>query len=118
MPKPLVKSASDDGQVRKAKLSEKERAEEKRHSLGVVLSTYEGRQDRWELLESCKIHESVFSTDPLVMANLAGVQDLGHRLLATLVTHYPQRYLQMQAENMERAGQTLDPEPTTEADPE
>lgn len=110
--KAVVKNAADGEQVRKGKLTEADRTAQSKHNLGVVLSTYEGRQDRWELLASCNLNESVFSTDPLVMANLAGVQNVAHRLLAAIVTDYPKRYLEMQAESMQRSGDDIEPDST------
>ena len=110
--KPIVRNAADEQQVKKGKLTEQQREEERVHNLGEVVATYEGRQFYWDLLADCKVYESIFDTHGSRMSFMSGQQDLGHKLMAQLQHHYPHRYLEMQREHMERVGLMAEPEPT------
>lgn len=114
-PKALVQNAADEQQVARGKLTEKRAKEDQVHNLGVVLSTYEGRQDRWDILATCKVFESIFAQHGSTMSFQAGQQDLGHALMKQIMTHYPDRYLQMQREHMERVGLMTEPSETVDA---
>lgn len=111
-PKALVGNAADDTQVRRGKETERQREEREANDLGVVLSTVEGRRFLWRVMAKCRTYESVFSTDPGIMAFMAGRQDLGHWLFGMVTETDPRAMLTMMTEAGKVEAAQPDPPPT------
>ncbi len=97
MSRPLTQNAADPQQVKFAERKEKARARRFEGALRAVLSTPEGRIVCWELIRRARVFESIW--DPSAKIHyLAGRQDYGHELLATLLGVDEEAYLLMERE--------------------
>lgn len=94
----LVKNASDPEDVGRATRRVKTSAKEQRRQVRAVLSTRDGRQVLWRLLEYCRPMGSVFDLHPTSMAHNSGKQDVGHYVVAEITKADPNAYLRMMVE--------------------
>jgi hypothetical protein len=74
--RPLVKSATSEKQIRRAKRLQREAEDQWRSDLRVIVSTPVGRRVIWRLMIEGFIRDDVFASDPLLMANRAGRRGL------------------------------------------
>lgn len=93
-----VKNAADPRQVARAKKVEKERREIELEDLRAVLATDEGRRFIWRMISHCQVFGSVWSPNERIHYN-AGVQDVGHWLLAEVSEADEIKILEMMQEN-------------------
>lgn len=97
----MTHNAADRSQV------EKGRKEEKRNAAQEVLDMKEllnlpsgaGRRILWNLLEHCKVFESVWHPSALIHYQ-SGQQDVGHLLLGKIMDAHPAALLQMMQERL------------------
>lgn len=66
-----------------------------------IMSKRYGRRFIWKILEWAHIHETNFSSDPLVMAFREGERNIGLRLAADVMNLTPDEYLKMRREAKE-----------------
>lgn len=93
----LVSNAADAEQVKSAKSKEDRQREQQLNDICAVLAIDSGRRLIWRLLGYCKIHESVMEQSARIYYN-AGVQDVGHFILAEILAARPDAFLQMMQE--------------------
>lgn len=98
MQKSLVKNASDEKQVKHASKMQRLNRETELSDLRVVLATPEGRRLYWRLMCRCRIFESIWDPSARIHYN-AGVQDIGHFLLAEQMEADPAAYMKMVQEH-------------------
>lgn len=94
----MVRNAADPKQVKNADRVERDRADGAVDDLIAVMSTSQGRRDRWRLLTRCGVYKSIFVTSSEIYYR-AGWQDVGHFLVAELIETCPALYRKMQMEN-------------------
>ena len=97
----LVDDASDRTQTDHAASTETDRRRARRRAVKSVLSTYDGRLFVWGELERHRIFETITVQSSLIYA-LSGRRDAGLELYAEVLT-FPDLYLEMQREAMERS---------------
>lgn len=79
----LVRNAADPQQVQRGARLSSRRRERDMADLRAVLATLEGRRVFWRLLEHCKVFQSIW--DPSSRLHYqAGVQDVGHYVMAEI----------------------------------
>lgn len=98
MNKIVVTNAADVQQVDKAKQKELRGRERELNDLLAVMSTKEGRRYMWRLLAHCKVFGSVWHGSALIHYN-AGMQDVGHFILADINDLNPDLLVMMIKEN-------------------
>jgi hypothetical protein len=97
----LVRNAADPKQVGHAARKERERTAARRARLAATLRSVEGRAALMDILEDCKVYESIWHPSAAIHYN-AGVQDVGHQLLARIIEADEQLYETMEREARER----------------
>jgi len=97
---PRVKNAATPGQVNWARRKDRRVEVERKALVGQQLATPPGRRFVWEELARHGIFESITVQSSMIYA-LSGRRDAGLELLAE-VQAFPELYLQMQAEAMQR----------------
>lgn len=104
MIEPLQTNAADEQQVAHAGRVTKARRRRSRALWRQLLSTPDGREWVWEvLLPELGLFESGITLDPHQLFALEGRREVGRRFYALLTTEYPEKFLEAQAEAMERA---------------
>lgn len=98
----LVGNASDPEQVKRGKDVERVRAEQQLNDQRAVMSTREGRAECWRRLGACGVFETSMSTDANWTAYYEGRRAAGLRELDEVTKHFPELYLTMQQEAMQR----------------
>ena len=97
-------NAADEVQVKKRKRKVDRQEEQNRDDLGVVLSTLQGRRYLWRLMGECGVYALGFHhEDTHTTALDSGRRSVGLNLTTEITTHFPDAYLQMQAEAYEAA---------------
>lgn len=92
-----VQNAADPRQVKRAGARGKQRERETMGAYLDVMRTPSGRRVLWDLLERCKVFESIWHPSALIHYN-AGRQDVGHELLSVLAKIDTKSYLEMERE--------------------
>jgi hypothetical protein len=87
--------AGDPQQVRERRRQGREREREEGSAVQALLSSREGRDWMYALLEQCHTFHSSFSTDPLQMAFNEGERNIGIKLMAVIMRACPHRYNEM-----------------------
>jgi hypothetical protein len=77
----------------------KRRSASNRAVIRSIMSSNEGRDWIYNLLQNCHVYSSSFSGNALTMAYAEGERNIGLRLMAELVSATPERYLEMLAEH-------------------
>lgn len=68
-----------------------------------IMSTTFGRAWMWDLLAQCHVFASTFTPSPLTTAFAEGERNIGLRLMADILMHCPDQYIQAQQEANERS---------------
>lgn len=97
----LVRSTSDPQQVRFAGRKEREVAELQRAAFKATMQTEAGRLAMWTLIEWCNVYHSIWRPSAEIHY-LAGQQDVGHKLVAFLLSVDEELYQLMEREARER----------------
>jgi hypothetical protein len=93
---------ADPTAVKKAEMKAKDKRRQELKDIKTVLANVSGRRLIWKILERCGTFNSIFNTDPLVMANYSGQQDLGHYLMAEIVEADENLLLKLMKENQKK----------------
>lgn len=96
--RPLVTNASNPRQIEKAQKRAAYNEQQRKEDMQKILATAEGRRYLWSLLGRCRVNESVMETSAKIYYN-SGQQDIGHSILADIVTARPEAYIQMMEDN-------------------
>lgn len=104
--KSMVANAADKDQVRKADEKIKLGRERELDDLRAVLSTHEGRRFVWRLLGHCKVNGSIWHPSAQIHYN-AGMQDVGHFVMAEVVQAGEEFLLQMMKEAKQQGVQSV-----------
>jgi hypothetical protein len=104
-------NASDRKSIRRkekaARLAEVSRAA----VITEVMSTIQGRQWLWDLLGNCHIFSTTFNPEPSISAFQEGQRNVGLFLLADIMAHCPDQYIQAMRESNERYHSDLNSAP-------
>lgn len=99
----MTPNASDRKSVRelekRARIAERERAE----VITAIMSTRAGRSWMWDRLSSCHVFVTTFNGDALQSAFQEGQRSMGLALLADIMAHCPDQYIQAMRESHERS---------------
>lgn len=114
-PRVAVRNAGDPGQVRRAKESDRARAERERNEDNAVWNTYDGRAFTRRLLAECGVYRLSMANDPLWTAFNEGGRNIGLQLMARMLDVAPGAYALMEQEHAERESrEPRAPEPKPE----
>lgn len=91
---PLVRNASDEVQVKDAKIKVKMGREQEVNDLKFILATEQGRRFMWRYLEMCGVYRTSF-TGSSETYFLEGQRNIGLKLIADIVEADPDAYLKM-----------------------
>src|SRR5260221_9370934 len=94
--------AHDRKSIRRKEKAEHLADVQRREIIHGVMSTPNDRQWMWDLLGSCHIFASTFAGDPLQSAFAEGQRNVGLSLLADIMIHCPDYYIQAMRESNER----------------
>jgi hypothetical protein len=92
----------DVKQVKQRKTKAQLAQERKDEELREILSTEGGRYFVWRLMSECHMYGSVSHQDPMRMAQLSGMRDVGLAIMEELMTSHPSIYPTMVLEAKER----------------
>lgn len=93
----LVKNAADPKQVKDAAKREESKRQQELNDICAILALTEGRRFLWRILGHCKAFESVWSPNAQIHYN-AGIQDVGHFLMAEITEANAEAMLLMMKE--------------------
>lgn len=101
--RPRVTNSANEGQVEKARKAEKQEAQQADLDMREILAMPSGAGKRvfWKLLQECKVFESVWHPSALIHYQ-SGQQDVGHKLLASIMDAHPAALLQMMQEELNK----------------
>jgi hypothetical protein len=102
---PLTRRSNDPRDVHRAERKERQRAGRFAAALRVVMETPAGRVVMAEWVRRAGIYRSIWDPSSKIHYN-AGRQDFGHEMLAELLEHAPELYLEMERE--QRAFETAE----------
>ena len=104
-------NASDRKSIRSAEKASVLRALQDREAVAAIMSTIPGRAWMWRQLSAAHIFATDFTADALRDAFFAGERNFGLRLLADIMLHCPDAYLQMtkEANNVRHDGNDRSP---------
>jgi hypothetical protein len=94
-------NTSDKSEVKRAELKEGMIRRQEMDDLRAVMNTPEGRRFIWRLMGHCRVFGSVWEASAKIHYN-AGVQDVGHFLMAETTEADKDLFLQMQKEALEK----------------
>jgi len=95
----LARNLANEREVKKAAQKEKDLRRQELNDIRTVLSNASGRRLMWRLLERCNTFNSVFSSELPRMSYQAGQQDLGHFLMAEIVSADENLLLKLMKDN-------------------
>ncbi len=98
-----VRNAADPKQVKGAATRARSRELRLERNLREVMSTQAGRFVMWDMLGRAGVYRSVWDSHGTVMARNVGRQDLGHELMALLISVDEGFYQEMEREARARA---------------
>lgn len=93
-----MSNISNERDVKKAKIKEKDIRSQEIKDLRYVLESEQGRRFLWRLMAECKTFSSIWETSAKIHYN-AGQQDLGHFLMAEIIEANENSFMQMMKEN-------------------
>jgi hypothetical protein len=91
-------NAADEDQVGRAKGREKRLREREMNDIRYLLQSIQGRRFLWRLMGHCKVFESIWESSAKIHHN-AGMQDIGHFVMAEIVAANEDAFLQMMKES-------------------
>lgn len=91
-------NAADEGQVSSAKGREKRLRERELNDMRHLLQTIQGRRFLWRFMGHCKVFESIWESSAKIHHN-AGMQDVGHFVMAEICAANEDAFLQMMKES-------------------
>lgn len=97
----VTANAADAGQVKEARRRERDQLKQETDDLRWLLDQPQFRRFVWRYLGWCRVFESIFEQSSKIYFN-AGVQDVGHKLMAEVTAASPEAFLQMMQENKEK----------------
>jgi hypothetical protein len=97
MDKAVVRNAADREQVTAARKKEALTQANRDERLKRLLASEDFRGYIWEVLEECKVFESIMETSARVYYN-AGRQDVGHEIMGEIVRVSPETFIRMMQE--------------------
>ena len=95
-------NAADRKSIRRKEKAARLADVQRREVIANVMSTSFGRQWIWDLLASCHIFATTFTTDPQQTAFQEGQRNVGLSLLADIMAYCPDQYIQAMRESNER----------------
>lgn len=101
-PRSLVRNAADQKQVEFARRKERAREEQLADAYRDVLRTPAGRRVLWDILERCKLFETI-TVQSSIIYTLSGRRDVGLELMAQLAQEDEEMLDLMQREARQRA---------------
>lgn len=93
----MVGNAADREQIRRADRKARTRREQERRDLAGVLKTEPGRRVMWRFLRHCRVLQSIWEPSAKIHYN-AGMQDVGHWLMAEIEQAEPEALATMRME--------------------
>lgn len=96
-------NAADRKSIRQQEKSARLAGVRQREVVTQVMSTEAGRHFMWDYLASAALFHTTFNGDALQSAFAEGRRSLGLELLAIIMTHCPDQYIQAQRESHERS---------------
>lgn len=103
--RPLVQNAADPRQVAHAGRKEKQARERELEDLRLILLTAEGRRFLWRVLGYCRFATDVWDPSSRIHFN-AGLQNVGHWVLAEITAADEEAFYLMMRENRDRQRRT------------
>lgn len=97
----LVRNAADPKQVKNAGRAEKKARELELDDLRALLATPQGRRFLWRVLGYCKFASDIWDGSSRIHFN-AGVQNVGHWILAEITAADEEAFFTMMRENSDR----------------
>lgn len=101
MSKPLVKNASDEGQVREAAQRAKREREHELQDISMLMGSRPGRRLAYRLLSMCNVYKSSFNLNGSLTNFNEGMRQVGLNWLADINEAAPEQYLVMLKEAKE-----------------
>lgn len=93
----MAQNASDEKSIKDAGNRERRIREGELNDIRFLIANRQGRRFIWRFLAHCKLHGSVWEPSARIHYN-AGVQDVGHFLLAEVLEADPEAMLKMMQE--------------------
>ena len=107
VPSVMSDNAADRKDVRRREKAARQAEVARREVIAQLMSTTPGRQWLWDKLSECQCFHTTFVTgDALASAFQEGRRSMGLSLLADIMAHCPDQYIQAMRESNERS--TLD----------
>lgn len=95
---PLVKNATNEKQIRKAKKGEEHHRDQELEDLRKLINAPEGRRVLWRIMSKCKTFQTIWHNSALIHYN-AGQQDIGHWLMSEITETGEESLFVMMKEN-------------------
>jgi hypothetical protein len=105
--RPAVERANDPKQVERVRKQAEREAQWIAEQYRQVMHTPAGRAVVWDLLERCRVFESIWEPNARIHY-LAGRQDFGHELMGIVLETDEELYLLMEQEARRRAKRARD----------
>jgi hypothetical protein len=99
MQKPLVKNASDEGQIKNAQIKEKLVFESAINDMKFILAIEQGRRFIWSMLSDCGIYSESADQSGSWTYYKEGRRSIGLKLLSKIMDADPDAYLKMMKES-------------------
>lgn len=93
-----MKNAANETQIKEAAEREKSERERELNDIRFLLANPEGRRFLWKTLKFCKAFGSIWEPSAKIHYN-AGVQDVGHYLMAEIASANEDAFVMMMKEN-------------------
>lgn len=94
----MTYDAGDPVQVRAARKMAKASEADQDNMILAIMGMPQGRKWVWEILTRCKVFQTTFDRNGLVMAFQTGEQNIGQSILADIMRVCPEQYLTMTQE--------------------
>ncbi len=89
----MTYDASDRKSIRKAEKAARQSDRTRQEVITNLMSTTQGREWLWGLLESCHIFAQTFTSDPLATAFAEGRRNIGLAILGDIMFACPDQYI-------------------------
>ena len=98
----MADNAADRKDIRRKEKEARIADRQRREVIGQIMSTAPGRAWLWDRLSSCHVFHTTFNGDALASAFQEGQRSVGLALLADILAHCPDQYIQAMREANER----------------